>query len=277
MTSRDRIILIVILVAGLLGASWFVVLAPKRQQAASLDTQIAAAQKRLDTANAQAAQAAAAKRRYDADYATVAKLGEAVPVDGGVASLVYQLDSAAGQAKVDFRSVALAQSATSSAPTQTQAAQVAAVGAAQKGQNGSTTTPVPATQAAAATLPPGASVGAAGFPTMPFSFVFDGSYFDMEHFLDRIAAFTQVQGNKISIGGRLLTIDGISPTASRLGFPKVKATMAATAYLLPSDEGLTNGATPQGPAATTQAVSATGTAGSSPSTPPAAAATGVAR
>jgi Tfp pilus assembly protein PilO len=277
MTSRDRIVLMVMLAAGLLAGSWFIVLSPKRHQAASLNTQIAAAQKRLDTADAQAAQAAAAKRRYDADYSEVAKLGEAVPVDGGVPSLVYQLDSAAGQAKVDFRSVQLAQGAGASPATQTQAAQVAAVGAAQKGQSGSTTTPAPATQAAAATLPPGASVGAAGFPTMPFSFEFDGSFFDMEHFLDRVAAFTQVDGNRISINGRLLTVDGISLTASRFGFPKVKANIAATAYLLPSDEGLTNGATPQGPAATTQAVSATGTAGSSPSTPPAAAATGVVR
>ena len=43
-----------------------------------------------------------------------------------------------------------------------------------------------ATQAAAATLPPGATVGAAGFPTMPFTFVFNGRFFDMETFLARV-------------------------------------------------------------------------------------------
>jgi Tfp pilus assembly protein PilO len=275
MTSRDRIVLMVMLAAGLLAGSWFLVLSPTRHQAASLGTQITAEQKRLDDAHAQAAQAAQAKARYDADYSAVAKLGEAVPVDDGVASLVYQLDSAAGAAKVDFRSVALAQGAASTAP-QTQAAQVAAIGAAQKGQSGAPT-PAAAVPAVAAPLPPGASVGPAGFPTMPFTLEFDGSYFDMEHFLDRVASFATVHGSKISINGRLLTIDGISLTASRDGFPMVKASIAATAYLLPSDEGLTNGATPQGPAATTQAVSATGSSAPSASTPPAAAATGVAR
>ncbi|HEU4978907.1 MAG TPA: hypothetical protein VFT42_08445 [Solirubrobacteraceae bacterium] len=272
MTSRDRIILIVLLAVGLLAGSWYAVLAPKRHDAAALAKDIAAQRTRLSNAQAQAAQAAAARKRYDVDYATVAKLGEAVPVDGGVPSLLYELDSAAGSSKVDFRSVQLAGGSGSAPPTQTQAAQVAAVAQAQNG-----TTAAPATQAVAATLPAGASVGPAGFPTMPFQFEFDGSFFDMEHFLDRVAAFTQVHGNKISVNGRLMTIDGISLTASRFGFPKVKANIAATAYLLPSDEGLTNGATPAGPASpSTQAVSATGAA-ASPSTPPAAAATGVAR
>lgn len=274
MTSRDRIILVVLLALGLVAGSWYIVLAPKRHEAASLAKQIGAQQTRLSNAQAQAAQAAAARSRYNADYAAVAKLGEAVPVDAGVPSLLYELDSAAGNSKVDFRSVQVAAGGGSSAAPQTQVAQVAAVAQAQ---NGSASSPAPATQAAAATLPPGAGVGPAGFPTMPFSFVFDGSFFDMEHFLDRVAAFTKIDGNNISVNGRLLTIDGISLTASRFGFPKVKANIAATAYLLPSDEGLTNGATPSGPAApTTQAVSATG-ASASPSTPPAAAATGVAR
>jgi hypothetical protein len=281
MTSRDRIILLVLLALGVLGGSWYVVLAPKRHEAASLAKDIAAQQTRLANAQAQATQARAARARYQADYATVAKLGEAVPVDGGVPSLLYQLDSAAGSSKVDFRSVTLASGGSAATPVaQNPVAQTAAVGAAQNGSNtaaaANASASAPATQAAAATLPPGASVGAAGFPTMPFTFEFDGSFFDMEHFLDRVAAFTQVQGNKISINGRLMTIDGISLTASRFGFPKVKANIAATAYLLPSDEGLTNGATPAGPASTTQAVSATG-ASASPSTPPAAAATGVAR
>jgi hypothetical protein len=279
-TSRDRIILLVLLSVGLLAGSWYGILAPKRHEASSLAKDIAAQRTRLENAQAHAAQAQAARRRYDADYATVAKLGEAVPVDAGVPSLLYQLDSAAGSSKVDFRSIAVATSGAATPATQNPVAQTAAVGAAQNGSNAAAnanaSSSAVATQAAAAVLPPGASVGPAGFPTMPFTFEFDGSFFDMEHFIDRVNAFTQVHGNTISINGRLMTIDGIALTASRFGFPKVKANIAATAYLLPADEGLTNGATPAGPAATTQAVSATGAA-ASPSTPPAAAATGVAR
>ena len=55
-------------------------------------------------------------------------------------------------------------------------------------------------------------------------------------------------------------------TASRKGFPQVQASLAATAYLLPADEGLTDGGTPTAPATPDAA-----TAGSSTSTPPTAA------
>ena len=103
---------------------------------------------------------------------------------------------------------------------------------------GSTAT---ATQAAAATLPPGASVGAAGFPTMPFSFVFNGSYFDMERFLHDVQGFVRVDGQRVSVTGRLLSVDAFSLTAGPGGFPSVKATMTATAYVLsPNDVASTS-------------------------------------
>ena len=82
---------------------------------------------------------------------------------------------------------------------------------------------------------------------MPFTFIFDGSFFSMEKFLRNVDGFTRVRGKQLSVSGRLLSIDGFSLTASRSGFPRVKATLAATAYLLPADEGLTAGATPAGP------------------------------
>ena len=97
---------------------------------------------------------------------------------------------------------------------------------------------------------------------MPFSFVFDGDFVAMQRFLRNVDAFTQVKGTQIVVKGRLLTIDGISLTASRDGFPKVKATLTATAYLLPADEGATAGATPAGPATGAQpAAPAAGAAG----------------
>ncbi|HEY5144152.1 MAG TPA: hypothetical protein VII98_11700, partial [Solirubrobacteraceae bacterium] len=124
--------------------------------------------------------------------------------------------------------------------------------------------PAPATQAAAATLPPGATVGAAGFPTMPFTFIFDGSFFSMEAFLHKINGFTQVTKGGVQVHGRLLTVDSFQLTAGRKGFPNVSANVNATAYVLPAGEGLTAGATPAGPAAgaTTPA-----SGSSSPSTP----------
>ena len=134
---------------------------------------------------------------------------------------------------------------------------------------------VPATQAAASTLPPGAVVGAAGFPTMPFDFAFTGSFFRLQDFLARLDRFTQVQGEDITVRGRLLTVDGFSLSASPKGFPNMLASVHATAYLLPPDEDLTAGASPATPAAAPPAAApAAATGAPSPSTPPAAA-TGV--
>jgi hypothetical protein len=91
-------------------------------------------------------------------------------------------------------------------------------------------------------LPPGATVGAAGFPTMPFSFNFNGSFFHMQRFLKAVNGLTDVNGKSIKVSGRLLTVDGVALKASAKGFPNVDATVAVTAYLLPADEGLTPGA-----------------------------------
>jgi hypothetical protein len=63
--------------------------------------------------------------------------------------------------------------------------------------------------------------------------------------------------------------------AGPAGFPSVTATLAATAYVLPADQGLTAGATTGAPAAAAATTPAkTASTGSTPA-PPTAAATGV--
>ena len=262
MTGRDRIVLLVVVAFAALAGFWFGVLAPKRDQVAKVEAQLTTQQERLDKARQGESAAQSARAHYDSDYATVARLGKAVPTDDDVPSLVYQLESAAVGSKVDFRSLKLtpgAPSATATAP--------APAGDAAAGAAGSAS----ATQAAAATLPPGSSVGSAGFPTMPFSFVFDGSFFSMQRFLHNLDRFVRLQDGQLLVSGRLLSVDGISLTAGREGFPSVKATLTATAYLLPVDEGATGGATASGPAAGSQpGASASGssqTAATSTSTP----------
>jgi hypothetical protein len=271
-TSRDRIVVIVVLAAVILGGFWFGVLSPKRAEVAKLHTNVATQQQRLDQAKASMATAQAAKQRYAADYATVANLGKAVPVDDNVPSLIYQLSTAAEGAHIDFQSIKLTGTGAPQAAPAAAAAAVAGASAAPS-DGGATPTPsAPATQAAAATLPPGSTVGAAGLPTMPFTFVFQGSFFSMEKFLRNVDRFINVKGDSVLASGRLLTIDGLGLQAGDGGFPNVKASLTATAYLLPPGEGLTNGATPQAPAAA-QPVSAPG--GSSSTTAPTATATGV--
>jgi Tfp pilus assembly protein PilO len=261
-TSRDRIIIVVVLVAAVLAGVWFVGLAPKRKEAADLSTQIETAKQQLAEAEQSAGQARQAKARYDGDYATVATLGKAVPKSDALPSLVYQLQSAAHDARIDFRSLKIAASGVQAAPSAPAAASTAANTAnasgssSSTGGSGSTTpnnsaTPAPATQAATATLPPGAAVGSAGFPTMPFSFVFNGSFFDMERFLREVQRFVRVDGKNVDVRGRLLSVDGFALTAGPKGFPSVRASISATAYVLSPDDAAaptSNGSTGAGSA-----------------------------
>lgn len=260
MTGRDRLVVIVIAAALLLAGFWFLALAPKRKEASNLSALVATQQQRLTEAQAQVVAAEQARARYDEDYAAVAALGQAVPADDDVPSLIVQVDSAAGREGVSFRSLALDASGSAqqaSAPTPAAAPAAPAEPAqgteASKEDSGAAApaaapAPAPATQAAAATLPPGASVGPAGFPTMPFTFEFTGSFFRLEDFFDRVNGFTTVRrGGDLLVRGRLLAVDSFDLKAAPSGFPKIAASVRATAYVLPPGEGLTAGATPAGP------------------------------
>jgi type II secretory pathway pseudopilin PulG len=237
-TARDRIVLIVVGIVAALAAFWFLAISPKRKDASALGAQITQAQTRLAAAQASASTAEAAKAKYTTDYATVARLGKAVPVDDDMPSLVYQLEKTATANHIDFRSIKLVGSA-SPAPT-----------AATSGAPGSTVS---------AALPPGAAVGSAGFPTMPFTFDFTGSFFNLQRFLKAIDGMTTVDGKSISVKGRLLTVDGVSLKAGPEGFPQIDASVVVTSYLLPADEGLTSGATATSPSGTTGTATSGGT------------------
>jgi hypothetical protein len=89
----------------------------------------------------------------------------------------------------------------------------------------------------------------------------------MGRFLHNVDRFVRLQDGQVMVSGRLLTVDGISLTAGRDGFPSVKATLTATAYLLPADEGATAGATAAGPAGSQPATGSSETATASTSTP----------
>jgi len=256
-TTRDRTVIIVVAALALVAAAWFLLLAPVRKEAAALDTQIITAQGRLAAAQALVAQGESAKTAYRTDYAAVSRLGKAVPADDDIPSLLVQIEGAADRSRVDFRSMELS---TGGAPAAAPPiAQVAAAGAAAQGQPAPTGTTgttgatgpagaVPATQAAASALPPGAVVGAAGFPTMPFDFAFTGSFFKLQDFLTRLDRFTEVRGQEITVRGRLLTVDGFSLAPSAKGFPNMLASVHATAYLLPREQGLGAGVSPVAPA-----------------------------
>ncbi len=267
MTARDRTVVTVLAALALVAAAWFLLLSPVRKESAALDAKVAAAQARLTAAQALVASGEAAKVAYKADYAAVSRLGKAVPADDDVPSLVVQLEGAADRSKVDFRSIELAAGGASAPLAATQAAAVASATGAT-GATGAAGAPppvVPATQAVSSTLPPGASVGAAGFPTMPFDFAFTGSFFKLQDFLGRLDRFTEVDGQDITVRGRLLTVDGFSLTPGPKGFPDMLASVRATAYLLPP--GQAAGAAVTAAGTTTAAIPAVGSA-AAPATSP---------
>jgi Type II secretion system (T2SS), protein M len=278
-TARDRLIIVAVLLVAALGGVWFVGLAPKRKQAADLQQQIDTANQQLADAQQKAATARQAKARYDKDYADIATLGKAVTKSDALPSLIYQLQNAAHNARIDFRSLKVSGgggqgpvASTPSTPANTaSAANNNGTGTSSSGSGGSSSSssssssapaPAPATQASSATLPPGAAVGSAGFPTMPFSFVFNGSFFDMENLFRDVQRFVRVNGDKVDVSGRLLSIDAFSLVAGPDGFPSVKSSISATAYLLSPDDAAT--ATPAPSSSTPSAGGAAAPAANAP-------------
>lgn len=231
MSPRLKLIVPVVVVLVAVAAFYKLALAPKFERASALQTQIEQSEAKLAEAKAQTLTLESVKANYSSDYATLASLGKAVPADDDMRSLLVQLNAAAKRSGVDFRTISLeAGQGAAAAPASTSA---------------------PATQTAAATLPPGAFVGAAGLPTMPFTFEFEGSFFEMSEFMARLERFVTSRGDGLEVKGRLLTIDGFSLVPSAKGFPSVTASIGATAYLVNPSEGASGGATATGPAGTT--------------------------
>ena len=222
MTTRDRLVLIGVVVLVVLAGGFLLVVSPERKQAAQAEAQVQSAHAQLETAQTQAATARSAEHRYTAAYSSVVSLGKAVPPAEEVPSLIYELDQASNRRDVDFNSITSGASGSGSASSKT----------------------------AAPTATP------AGFTQMPFTFVFKGTYEGLAHLLGQIDGFVQrTDAGNVLVSGRLLTIQGADITiensagsegkaGSTTSAPLLTATLTATAYVLPAGQGLTGGVTP---------------------------------
>jgi Tfp pilus assembly protein PilO len=229
MSGRDRVIAMVIAVLVVIAAGWMLLVSPERQKASKLSGEVSTAQSEVSTAEGELSSAQAAKDKYAAAYAAVVHLGKAVPPAQEVASLMYQMAGVTTNKHVDFESIISGGGASAATAT-----------------------------TAAAT--------AAGFTAMPFTFGFKGDYFDLEHLFGGLTGFAshEVSGG-LQIDGRLLTIQSVTlsgsatPASQSSGDKKtsgqLEGKVTASAYVLPSDVGLTAGATPEAPAAATPAAS----------------------
>jgi hypothetical protein len=252
MTARDRIVIVGLTALALLAATWLLAVSPKREQAAKLATEVTAAQAQLATAESQVSSAAAAQAQYKAAYASIVRLGKAVPAGQEVPSLIYQLAQATNEKNVEFASI------TATVPgTGTGASSAASASA-----------PAGAATAGAATA--GAATAGAGFTQMPFTFVFNGSFNSLYSLFQQLDGFTlRTASGELNVSGRLLTIQSVklgpvsesgSGGSATSGPERLSGTITATAYVLPADQTLTGEATPAGPTGTATHTASTGSA-----------------
>jgi hypothetical protein len=253
LSRTNKILLAVVAAAAVAGAFWFLILSPKREEAAKLQTDIAAKQSELAQAQQQMAGYERARSAYKANYAKFARLGKAVPGDDDVRSLLVQLDSASAKANVDFNTVSVGGDATAeAAPT----------------PSGGTTT--------LAKAPGLVPVGSTGVSALPFTLNFTGSFFGLSDFFNRLEHFVSVRNDKVSANGRLLRIETLKLSPGAAGWPTMRAEVGAASYVI--DPLSTPGAPAAGGAtsAGTTAQPASSSGGTSPSTTTATA-TGVGR
>jgi hypothetical protein len=230
--TRSKLLIPGVLAVAAAVAFWFLVISPKREEIAQLDTDIAAQESAALQSEQQAVLYAKAKGNYRKNYTTVVRLGKAVPADDDVRSLLVQLDSAASEAKVDFRSVSV--SAQAAAPVDPAAATVD-------------------TGDSLAAAPGSVPVGSAGFSAMPFNFAFSGSFFKLSDFFDHLNRFVEVNDRNVDVTGRLMLIGSIAVTPDTGDLGKLQAQIGAATYIVPPTQGVTAGASPEAPAGATPA------------------------
>jgi Tfp pilus assembly protein PilO len=245
-TRSNKILLSVVALGAAIAAFYFLVLGPKRDEVAKLDTDIAAQRAEVEQARLTLAGYEEAKKTYKRNYATLARLGKAVPTDDDVTSMMVQLEATADRSGVDFEKIELGSGlAGASAETETEPAE---------GQLASAPGSVP--------------VAGGVLSAMPFSFSFTGSYFDLTAFFARLEHFVNAKNKQLDSTGRLLRLESITIAPSTAGFPDMQAQISAATYLVPPVQGVTESAAPS------SAQNVATTPGTTPSTTSASATTG---
>ena len=233
MSRSIRILLVAAVAVIAVGGYWKVLLAPKRAEASQLQAQVATQEAQLAQTQALITTYQGAQKAYKANYATMVRLGKALPTDDDTRSLVFQLDSAAKRSGIDFDALNL--NATSA---------------------GAASTP-----GAAAVVPGAINTGA--FSAMPFQLNFTGTFANLGNFLTRLESFVSVDDDKIEVSGRLLRVESLTLQPVADGWPGIEALVGASSYIVPDTEQVATpapGATSTPSTTTAASPSADGTA-----------------
>jgi Tfp pilus assembly protein PilO len=259
-SSSSRVIVAMLVVTAIAATVWMLVLSPKREEASGLNTEVEQLQTTLVTAQSEVAEATAARQEFSEDYRKLVVIGKAVPGDEETSSLLVELNRVAEGSGVKFESISLGNEGGEVAATAT---------APQAGPTSPVTETIPPTEAAAALMPLGSSIGPAGLAVMPYNLTFSGSFFEIADFIDGIDEMVDTSRKGAEVKGRLITLDGfvLSPETAEGddgqsgGAPgKIQATFSVSTYLAPPNQGVTAGATEAAPAPPAEAApEATGT------------------
>jgi Tfp pilus assembly protein PilO len=313
LSERDKKILMFLAPLLLVAAYWFLLLAPKREEVTTASENLTVQEDRLEVARSAASAADNAKDDFQASYATVVRLGKAIPSTVDMPSLLVQLEAAAEGTDIRFDTIAAGErtplapaegapaegtppeggEATSTpaaeaggAPAQTapggaveaanntaQSEDQRSAAAAQSGVDATTSTPardggLPVGGGdTSGTADPAASTPPAGLESVPLSLEFEGNFFKLADFFHDLKRFVRVSNQDVLVSGRLISVDSVRWASDTTIFPRIRAEVTATVYLSPLTQGVTAGATPEGPATTTPAT--TTPAGSTPAPTPA--------
>jgi hypothetical protein len=200
-----RILLVAVLALGAVGGYWKLGLAPKRAEAQKLDQELATQEAQLAQTQGLIATYQGTQKDYKANYATMVRLGKALPTDDDTRSLMVQLDTSAKRSGIDFDTINLN----------------AGSGAGASAGAATTTAPTPG------------AINAGAYSAMPFSFGFVGTFETLGNFLSRLERFVSVDGDKINVSGRLLRVESVTLQPADKGWPGLSAKVGASSYIVP--------------------------------------------
>lgn len=250
MNSTNRALIAVVALAVLAFVFWSQVVSPKRDEVKKLGAQVEVAEASLAQHRSEIATGEEAKAEFAGDYQRLVVVGKAVPGDDESASLLVQVNRIAERAGGTFHDINLTASSGGEAPP------------APPAESGGE--PASATEVAASLLPLGATIGEAGLAVMPYDVTFEGSFFNVADFIKGLDELVETKNEKVTVDGRLVTIDGFSlEAAPNKGFPQLDASFSLTTYLTSPGEGTTGGASPSA-APATEATPAAQTLGGTP-------------
>jgi Tfp pilus assembly protein PilO len=245
-TRSNKILLTVVGFGLAVAAFWFLVLSPKREEITTLDGKISSKQAEVAQSQQMLATYETARGSYKKNYATLTRLGKAVPADDDVRSLMVQVEATADGTGVDFGQIELGSGLGGA-----EAPAAPADGSA---------TPQGQLAAAPGTIP----VAGGALSAMPFNFQFTGGYFDLTTFFAKLEHFVSTNNKNLDATGRLLRIEKVSILPSTSGYPDMRASVGAATYVVPPVEPVKAGAT--APNSAQQATTAPSSPGTSTTT-----------